>query len=128
MDIGEVVHRSGLPASTLRYYEERMLIKPVGRKGLRRIYAADVLQRLALIVLGRNAGFTLDEIATMFTPHGPKIDRRQLASKADELDRTIRQLTAMRDGLRHASRCPAPSHLECSKFQRLLRHSLKARR
>lgn len=128
MDIGEVVHRSGLPASTLRYYEERMLIKPVGRKGLRRIYAADVLQRLALIVLGRNAGFTLDEIATMFTPHGPKIDRRQLASKADELDRTIRQLTAMRDGLRHASRCPAPSHLECGKFQRLLRHSLKARR
>jgi DNA-binding transcriptional MerR regulator len=128
MDIGEVVNRSGLPASTLRYYEEKMLIKPVGRKGLRRVYDADVLQHLALIALGRNAGFTLDEIAAMFTPDGPKIDREQLAAKADQLDSTIRQLTAMRDGLRHAARCPAPSHFECDKFQRLLGVALKSQR
>lgn len=128
MDIGEVVSRSGLPASTLRFYEDKMLIKPAGRNGLRRVYDANILQRLALIALGRNAGFTLDEIAAMFTPDGPKIDRRQLASKADQLDRTIRQLTAMRDGLRHASRCPAPSHFECQKFQRLLGVALKDQR
>jgi DNA-binding transcriptional MerR regulator len=128
MDIGEVIARSGLPASTLRFYEQKNLIEPVGRNGLRRNYDADVLDRLALIALGRNAGFTLEEIAAMFTPDGPKIDRTQLASKADQLDRTIRQLIAMRDGLRHASLCPAPSHFECNKFQRLLGVALKSQR
>jgi hypothetical protein len=49
-----------------------------------------------------------------------KIDRQMLSAKADELDRTIRRLNAMRDGLRHAAVCRAPSHLECPTFRRLL--------
>jgi DNA-binding transcriptional MerR regulator len=122
MDIAEVARRSGVPASTLRYYEEKGLIASVGRRGLRRVFDAGVLERLALIALGRSAGFSLDEIARMFTAQGrPRIDRRALADKADELERTIRQLSAMRDGLRHAAACPAPSHLECPTFRRLLR-------
>ncbi len=44
-----------------------------------------------------------------------------LAAKAEELDRTIHRLTAMRDGLRHAAVCPAPSHMECPTFQRIVR-------
>ncbi len=40
--------------------------------------------------------------------------------KARELDKTIRKLTAMRDGLKHAAVCPAPSHMECPTFRRLL--------
>jgi DNA-binding transcriptional MerR regulator len=81
-----------------------------------------VLERLALIALGRSAGFTLDEIALMFGPDGrPRIDRQMLAAKADELDRTIRRLSAMRKSLRHAAACPAPSHMECPTFRRLLR-------
>ena len=80
-----------------------------------------VLERLALIALGRSAGFSLDEIARMFAPDGrPQIDRRVLAAKAEELDGTIRKLSAMRDGLRHAAVCPAPSHMECPTFRRLL--------
>jgi len=80
-----------------------------------------VLERLALIALGRSAGFTLDEIARMFGSEGrPRIDRRMLATKADELDQTIRRLAAMRRGLRHAAACPAPNHLECPTFRRLL--------
>jgi hypothetical protein len=43
-----------------------------------------------------------------------------LTNKADELDGTIRKLTAMRNGLRHAAVCPAPSHMECPTFRRLL--------
>lgn len=121
MDIAEVVRRSGVPASTLRFYEERGLIASIGRHGLRRLFASSVLERLALIALGRSAGLSLDEIGQMFAPDGKlRIDRKLLALKADELDITIRQLTAMRDGLRHASACPAPSHMECPKFRRLL--------
>ena len=121
MDIAEVVKRSGVPASTLRFYEEKGLVAASGRHGLRRQYDADVLERLALISLGRVAGFSLDEIGGMFAPSGkPRIDRRRLAAKAAEIDRSIARLTALRDGLQHAAVCPAPSHLECPTFRRLL--------
>jgi DNA-binding transcriptional MerR regulator len=121
LDIAEVAQRSGIPASTLRFYEEKGLIASHGRRGLRRLFDAGVLDRLALIALGSAAGFSLDEIARMFAPDGrPRIDRTMLAAKAEELDRTIRKLGAMRDGLRHAAACPAPSHLECPTFRRLL--------
>ena len=121
LDITQVAQRSGVPASTLRFYEEKGLIASVGRRGLRRLFDAAVLERLALIALGRSAGFSLDEIARMFAPDGrPRIDRQMLADKAQELDRTIRKLTAVRDGLRHAAACRAPSHLQCPTFRRLL--------
>ncbi|MGE5713488.1 MAG: helix-turn-helix domain-containing protein [Betaproteobacteria bacterium] len=122
MDIVEVSKRSGVPASTLRYYEERGLIASSGRQGLRRRFAPGVLDQLALIALGQAAGFSLDEIRSMFVPQRKaSIDRKMLADKAAEIDATIKRLKAMRDGLRHAAACPAPSHAECPTFQRLLR-------
>jgi DNA-binding transcriptional MerR regulator len=121
LDIGEVAQRAGVPASTLRYYEEKGLIASTGRRGLRRLFGSGVIDRLALIALGRAAGFSLDEIARMFASDGkPRIDRQMLAGKADELDKKIRELTAMREGLRHAVACKAPSHMECPTFRRLL--------
>lgn len=121
LDIGEVAKRSGVPASALRFYEEKGLIGSVGRRGLHRLFDFSVLERLALIALGRSAGFSLEEIAGMFSEDGrPKIDRRMLAAKAEELSGTIRRLSAMRDGLRHAAACSAPSHMECPTFRRLL--------
>ena len=122
MDIAVVAERSGVPASTLRFYEEKGLIASIGRHGLRRRFDPSVLDRLAFIALGRASGFSLEEIGRMFAPDGClRIDRRMLAAKADELDRTISKLTAMRNGLRHAVTCPAPSHMECPTFRRLMR-------
>ncbi|MBC5766047.1 helix-turn-helix domain-containing protein [Ramlibacter albus] len=122
MDIAEVAKRSGVPASTLRYYEEKGLIASVGRTGLRRRFAPTVLDQLALIALGQAAGFSLDEIGAMFSPAGqPIIDRGKLAAKANEIDSRIKRLKAVSNGLRHAAVCPAPSHGECPTFQRLLR-------
>ena len=122
LDITEVARCSGVPASTLRFYEEKGLIASIGRRGLHRLFDSGVLERLALISLGRASGFSLDEIALMFAPDGrPRIDRQMLAAKAEELDRAIRELSAMRDGLRHAAACAAPSYMECPTFRRLLR-------
>lgn len=122
LDIAEVAKRSGLPASTLRFYEEKGLIASRGRRGLRRLFDDAVLEKLTLITLGRAAGFTLDELARMFALGGPpRFDRRMLSAKADELDQKIRKLTKMRDGLRHAAACRAPSHMECPTFRRILR-------
>ena len=122
MDIAQVARESGVPASTLRYYEEKGLIASTGRHGLRRTFGPQVLERLALIALGQAAGFSLEEIGAMFAADGrPRIDRHKLAAKADELDNAIKKMSAMRDGLRHAAACPAPSHLECPTFRRLVR-------
>ncbi len=122
MDISEVAKRSGVPASTLRYYEKRGLITSVGRQGIRRRFAPDVLDQLALIALGQVAGLSLDDIHSMLSPSGrPDIDRQLLSAKADEIDATIKQLRAVSRGLRHAAACPAPSHAECPTFQGLLK-------
>ena len=121
LDIGVVAERTGLAPSTLRYYERRGLIAAVGRHGLRRQFDPDVVERLALISLARSAGFSLDEARLMLATDGPpRVDRAMLAARADDLDETIRRLSAMRDGLRHAAKCSAGSHLECPTFRRLL--------
>lgn len=122
MDIAEVAKRSGMPASTLRFYEDKGLIASVGRQGARRLFSPGVLDQLALISLGQAAGFSLDEIRSMFSQDGePNIDRNKLAAKADEADRMVKRLRAMSRALRHAAACPAPSHAECPTFQRLLK-------
>lgn len=125
LDIGKVSKQAKMPASTLRYYEEIGLIKPVGRRGLKRIYSEDVLEKLAFITLGRVAGLSLEEIGSMFLSDDIDVDRELLLSKADELDRRIKQLSSMRDGLRHAANCSAPNHFECQKFLRLLKIATK---
>ena len=122
MDISEVVKRSGVPASALRYYERRGLIRSLTDTGTRRRFSPAVLDQLALIALGQAAGFSLDEIRLMFAADGSvAIDRNMLAAKADELERRVRRLESMIDGLRHAAVCPAPRHSECPSFQKLLR-------
>jgi DNA-binding transcriptional MerR regulator len=122
MDISEGAKRTGVPASALRFYEKKGLIASAGRQGGRRRFGAAVLDQLALIALGQAAGFSLDEIRAMLSPHGKaRIDRAKLASKAREIDATVRQLRAVSRGLRHAAACPAPSHAQCPTFQRLLR-------
>lgn len=121
IDIAELAKRSGLPASTLRYYEEKGLIASVGRRGLKRLFDPAVSERLALIQLGRAAGFSLDELADMLCDGGPKIEKPKLAAKARELDQRIAELSRMRDGLLHAASCPAPSLMECPHFLRIVR-------
>ena len=122
MDIAEVAKRSGLRASTLRYYEEKGLIQSVGQPGERRRFAPGVMDQLALIALGQSAGFSLDDILSMFLPSGePNIDRQLLSAKADELDTMVKRLKAMSNGLRHAAACPAKNHAQCPSFQRLLK-------
>ncbi|MDQ0510734.1 helix-turn-helix domain-containing protein [Ancylobacter amanitiformis] len=121
LDIGEVAEKSGNKPSALRYYEEAGLISSVSRHGLRRQFAPEVLLQLKLIAMGKSAGFSLHEIAGMFGRNGmPDLPRATLHAKADEIDRQIRELTALRDTLRHVADCPAPSHMECPTFQRLV--------
>jgi DNA-binding transcriptional MerR regulator len=124
LDINEVSKAAGLPASAIRFYEEKGLIKSAGRKGLRRLFPDNILERLAVISLARDAGFSLAEIG-MVVRQNSGIDRSLLLAKADELERTMKKMAVMRKGLLHAAACTAPNHFECPKFKRLLRLSGK---
>ncbi|MGI3090010.1 helix-turn-helix domain-containing protein [Vibrio diabolicus] len=121
MDIAEVVKKSGLPTSTLRYYEQLGLIRSIGRNGLRRQYTPEVLNKLNLISLGRIAGISLNEMAEMLNHSEAYIDRDLLAKKALEIDEQIKRLKAVRDNLNHVASCPHESHMDCSSFQKLMK-------
>lgn len=127
LDISQVSQLSGLAPSTLRYYEEIGLIKPIGRKGLKRVYhAKDVITRLSLIILGQEAKFSLDEIGKMLNhQNGPNIERASLLAKAEEIEQTILSLLALKNGILHIANCPEDNHLLCPNFQKIMENSLK---
>lgn len=121
LDIGDVSEKTGIRPSALRYYEEVGLISSISRHGLRRQFPPEVLMQLKLISMGRSAGFSLAEIASMFSKEGtPNLPRTVLHQKADDLTRQIREMTVLRDTLRHVAECRAPSHMECPTFRRLM--------
>src|SRR5580765_7494477 len=79
MDIVEVSRQSGVPASTLRFYEEKGLIASIGRRGMRRLFDSGVLERLALIALGRTASFSRPTDGRGST--GSALRRRRMSSR-----------------------------------------------
>jgi DNA-binding transcriptional MerR regulator len=127
-DIGEVARHAAVSAATLRHYEAQGLIHPNGRRGLRRTYSEAVFERLALIHLGRAAGFTLSEIGTMLSASKPpRIDKAVLSARAQAVDAEIKKLVLVRDGLRHAARCTAPDLMQCPHFRRVLARAARGR-
>jgi len=54
LDIAEVAQRSGVPASTLRYYDEKGLIASIGRHGLRAHGVDHIRGRTALAQVVQN--------------------------------------------------------------------------
>jgi DNA-binding transcriptional MerR regulator len=121
LDIGELSKLSGVSTSALRYYEEIGLIQSIARHGLRRQFGQETITQLALISLGKTAGFSLDEIKSMFSKDGSlNLPRANFLGRAVELDTQIRRLTFLRDALRHVAECPADTHMECPKFKRLV--------
>ncbi|NOI79977.1 helix-turn-helix domain-containing protein [Vibrio tubiashii] len=122
MDIAVVSKESGLAPSTLRYYEKIGLIRSIGRNGLRRQYSPNILNKLNIISLGRAAGLSLEEIASMFDVDDElAINRNLLTQKVEQIDEQIKRLAIVRDNLNHVANCPQPSHLECPSFQKLMK-------
>ncbi len=116
VDIGELVEGSGLPASTLHVWERAGVLMPVGRHGIRRQYAADSLERVAMIVVLQRAGFTLSEIAELFAPDAFTSGKGRLEDKLSELRAKQRQLAIAIRGLEHSLACTEPNPLECDGF------------
>jgi MerR family redox-sensitive transcriptional activator SoxR len=117
MSISEVKQATGIPPSTLRYYEEVGLVCPIRRVGGKRHYDESVVQRLALIQTGQQAGFTLAELRTLLDDvlgsdegagwHG-LVER-----KLKEMDTLMRNIESMKRLLTDIMDCDSDSVAEC---------------
>jgi MerR family transcriptional regulator, redox-sensitive transcriptional activator SoxR len=121
--IGEVAERAGVESSAIRYYESIGLLPRPSRRSGKRRYGNDVLDRLSLIALAKDAGFTMKEIRQLvadFTPSsGPAERWRVLATrKLAELDETAARLRRMRRVLRRALECGCVDLEECAPMLR----------
>ncbi len=117
LDIGEVRARTGLPASTLHYYERHGLITSAGRAGLRRQYDESTIERLAVIVLCQQAGFRLEEIARLLATGGEPAWKDLVRAKQAEVQDQMRTLEAIERGLGHALGCPSDNVFRCQHFR-----------
>lgn len=117
LDIGEVRARTGLPASTLHFYERHGLIRSVSRSGLRRQYEPEVIDRLAVIVLCQRAAFRLDEISELLATGGDPAWKELAARKLAEVRAHIRSLRLVERGITHALACPSDNVLHCEHFR-----------
>jgi DNA-binding transcriptional MerR regulator len=126
LDIAELGGRTGTAPSALRYYEHLGLLAPTGRAGGRRKYASSAAERVALIRLCQDAGFTLAEIARLLRVNtGRKtVWARFAQEKIDELEHRISEAQQAKALLEHALSCPAPDLFTCPNFRRELRARL----
>lgn len=106
MNIGEASDRSGLPAKTIRYYEEIGLIRTDRGGNGYRDYGAKDVHKLRFLQRSRGLGFSVEECRQLLALYEDKsrasADVREIASsKLTEIDRKIRELTELKHTLEH---------------------------
>jgi MerR family redox-sensitive transcriptional activator SoxR len=123
MSIGEVAHRAGLRPSALRYYEGVGLLPAPERTNGRRRYGGEVLRevldRLAVVRVAQQAGFTISEIGTLldgFSEDTPPSERWRLLAeeKLPEVDALIERALGMKDLLERGLRCECLRLEDCT--------------
>ena len=121
MTIGDLVLRSGVPASTIRYWERVAVLPTPARLNGQRRYAQDAIHRLAVLRLAQACGFHLDEMRNLmhgFQPGTPAFRRWKVLArdKQDELDRQIAKLQAMRRAVNRVFNCKCTELSECGRM------------
>jgi MerR family redox-sensitive transcriptional activator SoxR len=119
LTVGQVAERSGVAVSALHFYEAKGLIRSQRTAGNQRRYGGDVLRRVAVIRIAQEVGISLADIGKALDslPEGRTPTRQDwsLLSKGwrEDLDRRIRQLEALRDGLDDCIGCGCLSIDRC---------------
>ena len=119
LSIGEVARRTGIRPSALRFYEEAGILPAPARVSGRRRYDAGVIRRIDVLRFAQQAGFTLQEIKTLFHGFGPTMPLsaqwRSLArEKLRELDMEAERLRRMRCALEISLKCGCVQVEDCS--------------
>lgn len=119
LSVGAVAERSGVPVSTLHFYEAKGLLRAQRNAGNHRRFRRDVLRRVAIIRIAQRAGIPLEEIAraldTLPQRRTPTArDWSALSARwAEDLDARIVQLTQLRDQLSGCIGCGCLSISDC---------------
>ncbi|WP_327587963.1 MerR family transcriptional regulator [Nonomuraea sp. NBC_00507] len=110
--IGELAQRFGLATHVLRHWESMGLLKPARRADGQRSYGSADLEHVALILMGKEAGFTLGELRALLSTPSPMDHRDLLRRHVEELEQRISQAQAAKELIEHALACPQ-SFAEC---------------
>lgn len=118
--IGQAAALLGLATSTLRYYDERGLVKPRSRHRGRRYYGPEELRKLAFLQMLQRLHVDLDVAAKLFaSPSGRW--RKRIEQQIASLDALIQQAAVARAFLAHLLECPTDDPMrECDTMHALL--------
>lgn len=117
LTIGQLAVRTGVTTSALRYYEELGLVRPATRDSAGRRYKPSASERVGIILLLQQVGFTLREIGRLLGMRTSTQVWRELARrKLADLDRQITKAQAARHAIDHALECPRENILDCPNF------------
>jgi DNA-binding transcriptional MerR regulator len=122
LSVSELARRTGMSTAALRFYERKGLLAPAGRAGQVRVYDDSALDRVALVSLLRQAGFTLAEIEQLIRSAGTQGQRTAMVhAKLAELERARADLDRAQAMLEHALECPDPDISACPVLLREVR-------
>lgn len=96
--IGDIARDFGVTLRTLRFYEDKGLLKPF-REGSARLYSADHRAKLTLILKGKQLGFTLGEIRELIADTASGNKNGTLSLKPEQIELQIHHLERQRDGI-----------------------------
>ncbi|MBU0726673.1 MAG: redox-sensitive transcriptional activator SoxR [Alphaproteobacteria bacterium] len=119
LSVGELSRRSGLPVSTLHFYERRGLIASERTSGNHRVYRREILRRVTVIKVAQSAGIPLAQISEALSqlPRDASPDTNDWERIAenwhDDLTRRIELLTALRDKMAMCIGCGCLSVQRC---------------
>jgi DNA-binding transcriptional MerR regulator len=115
--IGELAARFGVATHVLRHWEDMGLLTPARRAAGRRVYGPAHVTRVAEILTGKDAGFSLEQLRELFA--APDRDRRRevLRSQLAQVQERIARLTLSQKLLEHGLRCRHDDYQACPRFQ-----------
>ena len=101
MNIGEAAYRSGLPAKTIRYYEEIGLLSAARRANGYRHYAETDVHKLYFLRRARSLGFAIEDCRQLLSLYEDKgrasANVKTMAeARICEIDAKIKELGALR--------------------------------
>jgi len=118
--IGEVADHFGLATHVLRHWETAGLLTPT-RDGDRRRYTDADMNRVAAILVAKEAGFSLPDIRAMLSSRTAadrhQVLARQQAALADRIAKTQAAMAMLEGG----QNCPHDDIMTCPTFQERLR-------
>jgi MerR family redox-sensitive transcriptional activator SoxR len=125
MTIGELAAESGLPASTIRYWERISVLPKAPRVNGQRRYRSDAVYTLSVLRLAQACGFRLDEMRHLLSGFRPSVpaSRRwqELAQeKICELDEQLARLKTMRQLVDRVRHCQCVDLSDCGRIAGLV--------